>query len=133
MFQHVTKIRVRYADTDQMRLVHHAKYFEYFEQARSDLLREIGLPYSEIEHMGFYLPVLEAYAKYRQPVRYDELIEVITSLQEIPTSRIRIEYEIRRDGEILAEGHTVHIFVNAQSGKPTRAPKKFLDIVAKAF
>lgn len=129
------KIRVRYADTDQMRSVYYAKYFEYFEQARSDLLREIGLPYPEIERMGFFLPVIEAYAHYRKAAHYDELIEVITFLHEMPTAKIKLDYEIYKDGEreMLADGYTVHSFVNSSNGKPTRAPEQFLKVVGKAF
>ena len=96
MLSCVTKIRVRYADTDQMKFVYYAKYLEYFEQGRSDLLRQIGLPYPEIEKMGYLLPVIEAFVKYRQPARYDELLEVRTMLQEIPAARIRIGYEVAR-------------------------------------
>ena len=66
MIKHTTQIRVRYADTDQMKMVYYGRYFEYFEQARSDLLRSIGLPYSEVEKAGTYLVVIEAHARYRQ-------------------------------------------------------------------
>ncbi|HEY4643854.1 MAG TPA: thioesterase family protein [Bacteroidota bacterium] len=133
MIEFVSKVRVRYADTDQMRTVYYAKYFEYFEQGRTDLLRELGLPYSEIEKMGFYLPVVEAYARYRKPAVYEDLVEVKSMVKEVPSMRVRIDYEIRRESEILVKGYTVHIFVDARNGRPTRSPDRFNEVVAKAF
>ena len=135
MIQHVSKIRVRYADTDQMRMVYYGKYFEYFEQGRTDLLREHGLPYSEIEKMGYNLPVVEAYARYRRPAAYDDLLEVKSIVKELPSTRVWIDYEVRREGdaEVLAEGYTVHLFVNAFNGRPTRSPERFNQVMAKTF
>ena len=123
-----TTIRVRYADTDQMKMVYYGRYFEYFEQSRSDLLRKMGLPYPEIERLGFYLPVIEAHANYMKPARYDDALRVTAMVRVLPMARIRIEYEVRGEAEreLLATGHTVHSFVNATTGKPTRAPELFL-------
>ncbi len=128
MLKQITNIRVRYADTDQMRFVYYAKYFEYFEQGRSDLLRTIGMPYSEIERHGIFLPVIEAYAKYKKSARYDDIIVVETVLNEMPVARIRLEYTITLEGETepMVEGYTVHSFLNASTGKPTRAPQILL-------
>lgn len=133
MIKHITDIRVRYADTDQMKFVYYAKYFEYFEQGRSDLLRDIGLPYPQIEAMGLFLPVIEAHAKYRRAARYDDLLHVVTYFREIPVARIRLEYEVFRDGEdeAIVEGYTVHTFINAATGKPTRAPAQFVEAIEK--
>lgn len=130
-----TKIRVRYADTDQMKMVYYAKYFEYFESGRSDLLRDIGLPYPEIERMGFYLPVIEAHAKYHKSARYDDLIKVTTMLRDKPLARVRLEYAVHNDetGELLVEGHTVHSFIDAATRKPTRAPGRFSEIIEHAL
>jgi len=130
-----TKIRVRYADTDQMKMVYHSKYLEYFEQGRSDLLRSIGLPYPKIESMGYYLPVIEAHAKFLIAGRYDDLLIVRTMLAETPKVRVSLEYAIIREKtqELLVVGYTVHGFVDAARGKPTRPPSEFLDMVNKAF
>jgi acyl-CoA thioester hydrolase len=129
MIKHVTPIRIRYADTDQMKFVYYGKFFEYFEQGRSDLLRAIGLPYPEIEAMGLILPVIEAHATYKQSARYDDLINVTTYLREPPIAKVRIDYEVFREGEseLLADGYTIHSFVNAGTGRPTRAPAQFLE------
>lgn len=135
MIRNATQIRVRYADTDQMKQAYYGKFFEYFEQGRSDLMRNIGLPYSRIEEMGLFLPVIEAHAEYRKPVRYDDMIEVVTMLRERPVARVRLDYEVRRDGESepIATGYTIHGFVNATTAKPTRAPAQFVECVEKAM
>src|SRR5689334_16203684 len=126
-----TEVRVRYADTDQMKFVYYARFFEYFEQGRSDLLRAVGMPYPEIERMGYYLPVIEAHANYLSSARYDDLLTVRTILAERPQVRVRISYEAELGGKRLAEGHTVHSFVSAATGRPVRAPRVFLDAVER--
>ncbi len=135
MIRNTTVIRVRYADTDQMKQVYYGKYFEYFEQGRSDMLRSIGLPYSHIEEMGLYLPVIEAHAEYKRPARYDDELEVIVMLRDRPVARVRLDYEVRRGGEPepLATGYTIHGFVNAVTGKVSRAPAQFIEAIEKAM
>lgn len=135
MIKHATSIRVRYADTDQMKFVYYGKFFEYFEQGRSDLLREIGMPYPQIEEMGFHLPVIEAHATYKRAARYDDLLKIVTIMRDTPVARIRLDYEVYREGEpeLLAEGYTVHSFTNAQTGKPTRAPAQFTERIEDAL
>lgn len=135
MIKHLTHIRVRYADTDQMKFAYYGKYFEYFEQGRSDLLRAIGLPYPEIEKLGIFLPVIEAFAKYRKPAKYDDLLSIETMVNEMPVARVRIEYKIWREGEEepLVEGYTIHSFMNAETGRPTRAPQIFLQTLEEEF
>jgi acyl-CoA thioester hydrolase len=126
-----TIIRVRYADTDQMKFAYYGRYFEYFEQGRSDLLRIIGLPYPEIEKRGFFLPVIEAHANYLKSARYDDELVVKTIFKEMPQARLRIEYEVinNETKELLATGHTVHSFLNASTNKPTRAPEFFIQTI----
>lgn len=118
-----------------MRSVYYGKYFEYFEEARSDLLRSLGLPYAEIENQGIFLPVIEAYAKYKKSARYDELLTVETTVKELPVVRVRIDYRvlIKGEAEPIVEGYTVHGFVNAVTGKPTRAPAMFLQTLEEAM
>ncbi|MBI5215662.1 MAG: acyl-CoA thioesterase [Ignavibacteriae bacterium] len=126
-----TTIRVRYADTDQMKFAYYGRYFEYFEQGRSDLLRMIGLPYPEIEKRGFFLPVIEAHANYLKSARYDDELVVKTIFKELPQARLRIEYEVLNNEtkELFATGHTVHSFLNASTNKPTRTPEFFLQAI----
>lgn len=106
-FRHT--VRVPYAHTDQMGFVYYANYLVYFEMARSEMLREAGTPYSQLEQRGVVLPVVEAHAVYRSPARYDDLIEIRTRCTELRGVRIRIEYKVLRGDELLATGHTDHV------------------------
>lgn len=124
-----SKIRVRYADTDQMRIVHHARFFEYFEFARSDLLRSIGMSYNDVEKKNVYLPVIEAHARYIAPAYYDELIEVETTIRNQPLVKMKIEYEARRGDQVLATGYTIHGFIDGTSGRPVRSPEFFNELM----
>jgi acyl-CoA thioester hydrolase len=130
-----TILRVRYADTDQMRHAYYGVYFEYFEQGRSDMMRGIGLPYPQLEEMGFQLPVIEAHAEYKRPARYDDQLTVVTMLREKPVARVRLDYTVYNEQktDVIAEGYTIHGFLNLATGKPTRAPATFLEHVEKAL
>lgn len=130
MYSTKTTIRVRYAETDQMRGVYNGRYLEYFEIGRTELMRSLGMTYREFEEAGFFLPVIEAYAKYIRQVQYDDEIEVVATLKETPGARLKIEYEIFRGAEKMTEGFTVHSFVDAGTGKPVRAPKMFLEMLS---
>ena len=130
-----TDIRVRYAETDGMRVVYHGNYLTYFEQARTEMLRSIGLPYSNIERMGIFVIVIEAHANYRRSAIYDDLLHVKAMVKEMPTNKIKIEYEIVRnnDPEIIVDGYTFHTFLNVSTNKPSRPPKEFLELIQKYF
>ena len=130
-----TDIRVRYAETDGMRVVYHGNYLTYFEDARTNLFRNIGVVYSEIEKTGIYLVVLEAHIQYRRGALYDDILHVKAILAELPSLKLTINYEITRntDSEILITGQTVHAFTNAQSGRPIRPPKEYLTLMEKYF
>jgi acyl-CoA thioester hydrolase len=129
MISNEIKIRISYADTDQMGVAYYARYMEFFERGRTELLREMGYAYSEMEKEGVYLPVIEAHCKYMKSARYDDLITV-KSILEKPSARIKIDYEITNDSgnELLAKGYTIHSFVTSH-GKPTRPPKEFLKLI----
>jgi acyl-CoA thioester hydrolase len=135
MIKNSTTIRVRYADTDAMKFVYYGKYFEYFEQGRSELLRSIGLPYTEIEKQGIYIAVIEAVAKYKKSARYDDLLTVETSVADMPVARVRIQYRIFLEGESdpIVEGYTIHSFLNEATGRPTRPPAMFLQTLQEAM
>ena len=135
MIRYNTEVRVRYADTDQMKVVYHGKYLEYFELGRSALIRSMGLPYGEMEERGVLLPVVEVFARYRRPAKYDELLMIEASVNEIPKATLKIDYRVYRsgEGEPLAEGYSVHSFFNAATGKPMRAPSYFLNVIEKGM
>lgn len=130
-----TEIRVRYAETDAMKVVYHGNYLPYFEEARTDLFRSIGLTYAEIERQGFFLVVLEVHANYKRSAVYDDILHVKASLHELPAMKITIHYEITRNGqpELLVTGQTVHAFVNAATGRPIRPPQEYLTVMQRYF
>lgn len=109
---HEIEYRVPYADTDQMGVVYYANYLEYFERSRTEMLRSAGLPYSELEKRGVFLPVSEAYCKYHAPARYDDLLTFRSYVREIKGVRMVIASEVRRGGELLVSGHVTLVSVN---------------------
>jgi acyl-CoA thioester hydrolase len=117
-------VRVRYAETDQMGVAHHAEYFAWFEVGRTDLLRECGTTYRELEADGLRLPVIEATARYLKPALYDDVLEVRTEVTLVGRARVAFAYEVRRDGTEgpLATGTTEHAALDA-SGRPCRLPE----------
>ena len=120
------EIRVRYADIDRLGVAYHSRYLEWFESARTELLREFWISYKELEGRGFHLPVVEARIRYFKPAFYDDLLSVRIPSWEIHGIRIEITYEVIREGEVLAVGKTVHAFVDS-NGKATRPPRDFLE------
>jgi acyl-CoA thioester hydrolase len=100
------QIRVRYAETDRMGLLHHANYLVYFEQGRTELLRTKGVAYRDLEDQGFLLVLTKAEVRYRSPARYDDLLTLRTIVERVTSVRIDHRYELLRDGTILAEGAT---------------------------
>ena len=121
----ISRVRVRYAETDQMRVVYYANYFVWFEVGRTDLLRDAGWSYREMEREGFSLPVIEAHCDYRQPARYDDDLEVRTTGSLVSAVRVRFAYEIVRSGDntTIAAGHTVHATLDGD-GRPCRLPER---------
>ncbi len=113
MKKHIYKTQVRYAETDQMAVVHNSVYYIYMELARTDLVRAEGVTYKEMEEMGIFMPVLENGCKFKTPARYDDPIEVETYIAYFKNASIRFEYRIRRaDGTLLATGFSVHAAVD---------------------
>ncbi len=116
--------RVIYAETDMMGRVYYGRFYEYFEAARSHLLREIGLPYSEIEKTGFYLPVIESHCEYKNPATFEDELIIRTMFKSKPRSTLKVEYEVLKGEDIVAIGHTVHTFVN-HDGRAVKPPTPF--------
>lgn len=127
-----TQITVRYAETDMMGIVYHANYLPWFEVARTQLLREQGFPYRQLETDGYRIPVLEVSAKYLRPALYDDTLTITATIREKPLLRIRIDYEVRRGEELLATGQSAHAFCDLQ-GRPTRPPPAFVARMAERF
>ncbi|MCW3053263.1 MAG: acyl-CoA thioester hydrolase, YbgC/YbaW family [Chthonomonadales bacterium] len=120
----VWRTRVRYAETDQMGVVHHANYAVWFEASRSEFCRQRGIDYGQIERDGMLLPVLELRVRYLQPAHYEDEVEVHTRVIEIRRSLLRIQYEVRLGETKLAEGETLQMLVSKATFKPVRFPQE---------
>jgi acyl-CoA thioester hydrolase len=121
--------RVRYSETDQMGVAHNGSYFEWFEIGRTEFCRQKGLSYKDIEAKGYYLVVVEAFCKYRKPLRYDDIFVIRVSLREIAAKKVVFDYELltKEDRKVVALGYTVHIVTNAKaevSALPEQLRKK---------
>ena len=119
-----TTTRVRYPETDRMGIAHHTHYFVWFEIGRTELMRDLGCTYAELEDRdGIGFPVIEAGASYRAPARYDETLSIHTRIAWRRGVRVRFEYAVSREGEgkPLATGYTVHASVG-KDGRPVRLP-----------
>lgn len=125
-------VHVRYAETDMMGVVYHANYFAWFEVGRTQLLKEQGIVYRDLEAQGYLLPVIEVGAKYLRPALYDDDLTIVTTLAEKPLLRIRLDYEVKRGDELLVTGFTVHSFINRQ-GEPVRPPPAFAERMRELF
>ena len=117
-----------------MGIVYYSRYFEYFEQSRTELLNNIGLKYSAVEKKGITLPVIDAYAKYLKNCTFEDEIIIESIVKKIPKSRLKILYNVKRkkDRVLIVQGYTIHVFLNAY-GKPIRPPKFFIDKVITYF
>lgn len=122
--EHTARIRVNYYDTDQMGVVWHGNYLKYFEDAREEMLRNRGLPYSELEREGIIMPAIEASMRYLKPARYDDVLSVKVTVEEPPRAKMKFTYEIRNGaGELCTTGTTTLTFVSAKTMTPCRPPK----------
>lgn len=116
------QFRVRYAETDAMGVVHHANYYVWFEMGRTELFRELELDYRSMEGEGIFCPVLETHCHYRMPARYDDLLTLETVIVELTPVKWTFGYRVLRGDHLLAEGRTVHCFMNRE-GRPVALKK----------
>ena len=126
-----SRVRVRYAETDQMGVAWHGEYFAWFEVGRTDLLRERGLTYKELEGRDLRLPVIEVEARYLRPAHYDDLLEIRTRLRGVSGARLSFDYAVLREGETepLATGMTAHAAVDGR-GRPRRLPSELRSLLS---
>jgi acyl-CoA thioester hydrolase len=131
--KNVTSYRVIYGDTDQMGVVYYANYLRWFEKGRAEWLRQIGLPYGEIEQKGFHFPVAEVTCRYLHPSRYDEIVMIETELAELGRASLTFSYRIMRetDDVLLATGSTKHACID-HAGRMARIPKILEEALAAA-
>lgn len=114
----VTEITVRYAETDAMGVVHHATYPIWFEIARTDYIKKLGLSYAEMERGGVMLPVTAITVKYHQPARYDDKLIITALITRLTPARVEFAYRLTKDGELLTDGTSSHAFVSSTTFKP---------------
>ena len=115
------QIRVRYAETDRMGLLHHATHFVYFEMGRTELLRKRGVSYREIEDAGHFLVIIDIGCKYKKPAEYDDVLTLRTTVAKVSHVKIVHNYQVFRDGTLLAEGHSTLACVD-RDGRPQPLP-----------
>jgi acyl-CoA thioester hydrolase len=122
--------RVIYGDSDPFDVVYYANYYNFFERGRTELFRELGITYREVQEQGVFLPVSESYCKYHKPARYDDLLVIETRIAFLKRVSIKFDYYIyeKQSNALLAEGYTIHAFVNRQ-GKILRVPQEIVQRV----
>lgn len=135
MFTSTTQIRVRYAETDQMGVVYHSNYFPYFESARAESIRQLGLTYADMEKMGVIMPVVDVHCRYLRPAVYDDLLTIHTVLKELPIHhKIEFQHEVMNEkGELLAVGKIILYFMEATTMKRTTMPQALLEKLQPYF
>ncbi|WP_114491500.1 acyl-CoA thioesterase [Candidatus Ulvibacter alkanivorans] len=132
MKKNLTKLRVRYGETDQMGVVYYGNYAQYLEQGRTEWLRELGFSYKWMEANNIHLPVVNLNIDYKQPALYDDLITITTTLRKIPTIKIEFDYQIHNEsGELLVNASTTLVFINSITKKITKAPEYLLNKLAE--
>jgi acyl-CoA thioester hydrolase len=130
MEYHQTQIRVRYSETDQMRVVYHGNYAQYFEIGRVEWLRNKGISYKWMEENGIMLPVVSLTMNYKKPARYDELLTLKTILKNRTAVKIEFDYELYNEKEeLLTTGNSILVFVDMKTGKPISPPQNIIAIL----
>lgn len=135
MYESITNIRVRYAETDQMNVVYHGNYAQYFEVGRAEGIRQLGFTYKELEAMGIMMPIVDFHCKFLRPAHYDDLLTIKTMLKEMPTDhRIEFHQEVYNEtGKLLTIGKVVLYFIDAITKEKTSIPEAFKTRIAPFF
>jgi acyl-CoA thioester hydrolase len=119
-----------------MGVVYHTHYLDWFEEARTEALRDLGLPYADLESDGVIMPVVDLAFRYHLPARYDDLVEIVTRMEDrVPQTRVRFDYLARRQStqEPLVSGHVTLCFFDPDRGRPIRAPARVVRVLESAF
>jgi len=128
MFVTETRIRVRYAETDQMGFVYYGNYAQYYEVGRAESMRLLGLTYRNMEDKGILMPIITMQSSFYRPARYDDLLTVRTTVRKMPLSKIHFFYEVYNEEDtLLNKGETVLAFIRKDTGKPCAAPDWFVE------
>lgn len=134
MYQSETTVRVRYGETDQMAYVYYGIYAMYYEVARVESFRQLGVTYKELEETGVMMPVLENHSKFLAAARYDEVLRIVTTIREKPSVKIKFEFEIYNEkNELINQGETLLAFIDQHTRKPRRPPEKLVNVLQPFF
>lgn len=135
MFSSETSVRVRYAETDQMGVVYHGNYAQYFEVARAESIRQLGLTYKDMEAMGIIMPIVELHTKFIRPAHYDDLLTIRTTLAQLPTDhRIEFQQEVFNEHQkLLTVGKVVLYFLDASTRQKAVMPPALYEKLAPYF
>lgn len=126
----IHQVRVIFGDTDQMGVVYYANYFRFFEASRAAYLRHLGRSNADLEAWEVALPVVESHCRHRAPARYEDLLDVDVSVTSVRGASLRFDYDLRRDGERVADGYTVHACIHPATGAPRRMPPQLRALLA---
>lgn len=134
VYTYTHHLRSRYGETDKMGYVYYGHYLQYFEEARTEMIRSLGFPYARLEEEGVMLPVIRARADYKAPVYYDELMHIKVLMFDIPSVRLETYYEVYTDRNNTPHvyGEVILCFMREENRKPCRAPQNFLTSLQKA-
>ena len=135
MFESITQVRVRYAETDQMNVVYHGNYAQYFEVARAEAIRKLGFTYKNMETLGTFMPITELHCKYLRPAHYDDLLSIKVILKVLPENhRIEFNHEVYNEaGSLLTVGRVVLYFIDSLTKEKTNMPKELREKLAPFF
>ncbi|HLU86978.1 MAG TPA: thioesterase family protein [Taishania sp.] len=129
-FSNQTKLRVRYAETDQMGYCYYGNYAQYFEVGRVEAMRSLGMSYRELEEAGIMLPVIDFSVKYYVPATYDEELTVTTTIEKLQGAKLSFSYQINNEqGQLVVTAMTTLVFVRSETKRPTKAPENFLKLI----
>ena len=133
MFKHSVKFRVRYSETDKMGVVYHSNYIEYYEVARTECIRSLGLPYSKLEERGVILPVTKIESIYKGSLYYDDEVEIVASVREMPGFKMIFDYDVLREGKLVNKGVSELLFYDVEKKRPCKAPKELTEALKPYF
>ncbi len=134
MIEHSCQLRILYADTDKMGFVYYGNYAKFYEYGRTETIRTLGIPYSQLEASGIAMPVIEMYSRFIKPAFYDDLITIKTVIKKLPETRMEFFYEIYNQSRVLLnEGKTTLIFLDIKRNKPVRAPSYLINQLKAYF
>lgn len=133
MYKHSVKFRVRYSETDKMGVVYHSNYIEYYEVARTECIRSLGLPYSKLEERGIILPVTKIESIYKGSLYYDDEVEIVASVREMPGFKLIFDYDVLREGKLVNKGVSELLFYDVQKKRPCKAPAELIEALKPYF